>query len=209
MLINGTLRKLLERKSERYTDVHAEKCRHCRRASGTHFYPLELYMLCVCALDHFFMVVCNNTVRASIHTYTHTHADSLAHTIKMYASNSFCCLSYPKIGEDDPIINRNSKQHKKNLRAHFLGWAINRSKDLNESNNDNKKNVQKTRAVCFYQASASTHKSAIHLTILRGKMSPVLFEHIFPIYDRVYLTTSHLLCTNIHLKPLAKPSVDK
>lgn len=31
-------------------------------------------------------------------------------------------------------------------------------------------------------------------------MSPVLLEHIFSIYDRVYLTTSHLLCTNIHLK---------
>lgn len=37
--------------------------------------------------------------------HTHTHAGSLAHTIKMYASDSFCCLSYPKIGKDDPIIN--------------------------------------------------------------------------------------------------------
>lgn len=105
-------------------NVHAEKSRHCRRAAGTHFYPLELYtlyVLCVCAFDHFF-----HGGMQQYYAREHTHTLTLVRLLtpsKCMHSILFVVFLTRKIGEDDPMRNNSSEKKKKRKYESTFPWV--------------------------------------------------------------------------------------
>lgn len=181
MLINRAhWAKLSERENESWKLRNTEKSRHCRRAAGIHFYTLELCALCA-RIGSLFSSILNFT------WWYATIPRAIKNVCTQFSARSFL---HPKIGGRD--AKAADRMKRKKTRISLVSKAVQTSA-RGQIYIYNKKNTP----FVFIRHQRVRIKSAIHLTILRGKMSPVrcLSLSAFSIYDRVYLPQITFLFT--------------